>query len=111
MKNRNITILHGGIQNKIKLNSSTKKKYLERLLWIRTLNENGDPEKLDISGVKPFDETEENPDLSLKSASTRVMHLQHSGSICWDELYDGNQGFIVYGPASDSKKNKIRNRH
>lgn len=69
IKINNLTILHAGIINNIKLESATKKE-LEKILWIRKLDEN---QKL----ISLIDES-----LNYKF---------------WSEYYDGNQGFIIYG--------------
>jgi bis(5'-nucleosyl)-tetraphosphatase (symmetrical) len=66
---KNITILHGGIQNHQNLNNLTKKEK-SKLLRMRYL----DSEDNFITYGK------ENED-----------------SIFWADVYDGNQGFIVYG--------------
>jgi len=65
----NLTLLHAGITNNINLETA-KKKDLEKILWIRTLNEN---QKI----------------LSLYDDNTT--------SKLWSEYYDGNQGTIIYG--------------
>jgi bis(5'-nucleosyl)-tetraphosphatase (symmetrical) len=65
----NLTLIHAGIVNKIDLDSS-KKRDIEKILWIRTLDQNQKPVSLydDINGAKN-----------------------------WSEYYNGTQGIIVYG--------------
>ena len=65
----NLTLLHAGITNNINLQTATKKE-LEKLLWIRYLKQ-------------------ENTPLSLGS--------EDETSKYWAELYNGQQGIIVYG--------------
>ena len=65
----NLTLLHAGITNNIDLQTATKKE-LEKLLWIRYLKK-------------------ENTPLSLGS--------EDETSKYWAELYNGQQGIIVYG--------------
>ena len=69
LKYENITILHGGLQNHLNLNDITKK------------------EKSKILRMRYID-TENNYIAYGKEDNT---------SIFWADLYDGNQGFIVYG--------------
>ena len=65
----NLTLVHAGLTNKIDLDTATKKE-LEKILWIRTLDEN-------------------QKTLSLGSR-------KHTAKF-WSEYYDGNQGIVVYG--------------
>jgi len=80
MKIDNLTLVHAGITNKIELETA-KKKDLEKVLWIRTLDEN-------------------QKTLSLNSDNLNAKF--------WSEYYDGNQGIIVYGhqPFNDVKIDK-----
>ena len=64
-----LTLVHAGILNNIDLETANKKE-LEKLLWIRYLKDDNVPLALGKE-----DET----------------------SKFWGELYDGKQGFIVYG--------------
>ncbi len=65
----NITILHGGLQNSMKLEELTKREQ-QKVLRLRYLDQDG-------HFVAYGNETEE--------------------SIFWADVYDGDQGFIVYG--------------
>jgi len=69
MKIDNLTLLHAGLINKIDLKIA-KKRDLEKILWIRTVDTN---QKI----------------LSLNDSK--------KSSILWSEFYNGNQGVIVYG--------------
>lgn len=69
IKMDNLTILHAGITNKIDLDTA-KIKELEKLLWIRTLDEN-------------------QKTLSFDSGNEEAKS--------WTEYYDGNQGIVIYG--------------
>lgn len=71
----NLTVLHAGITNSINLEVA-KKKELEQVLRIRTLDEN---QKM----------------LSLGQITWNAQF--------WSECYDGNQGVIVYGHEAVSK--------
>jgi len=65
----NLTLVHAGLLNKIELDTAEKKD-LEYLLWVRYLKEDNIPLSLGKE-----DET----------------------SKYWAELYDGDEGFVVYG--------------
>jgi len=65
----NLTLVHAGLTNKIDLNTA-KKKELEKVLWIRTLDEN----------QKTLGLNDDNPSAKF-----------------WSEYYDGNQGIVIYG--------------
>ena len=65
----NLTLLHAGITNDIDLETAKRKK-LESVLYIRHLNPEGKW-------------------ISLKQPEVDARH--------WSEVYDGNQGLIVYG--------------
>nr|WP_275758820.1 metallophosphoesterase [Sulfurimonas sp. SAG-AH-194-C21] len=80
LKIDNLTLIHAGILNNINLENATKKE-LEKLLWIRYLKDEHTP-------------------LSLGS--------EDETSTYWSELYDGKQGFIIYGhqPFEEVKKDK-----
>ncbi|RLA78758.1 MAG: protein phosphatase [Epsilonproteobacteria bacterium] len=65
----NLTLIHAGLTNKIDLDTA-KKKELEKILWIRTLDEN----------QKTLSLSDDNPSAKF-----------------WSEYYDGNQGIIIYG--------------
>jgi len=65
----NVTLLHAGITNDINLETAKKRK-LESVIYIRDLDENGKWLSRDLS-----------------SQAHRF----------WAEVYDGNQGFVVYG--------------
>ena len=69
MKIDNLTLIHAGITNNINLDTTSKKE-LEKILWIRTLDEK----------QKILSLNDDNPSAKL-----------------WSEYYDGNQGIIVYG--------------
>jgi len=69
IKIENLTLVHAGLTNNIKLETA-KKKDLEKVLWIRYLKEDNIP-------------------LSLGK--------EDSTSHFWSELYDGTEGFVVYG--------------
>ena len=66
---KNVTILHGGIQNHINL-ANLSKKEIHKVLRMRYLDKNG--EYLPLNKV-------------------------HERSIFWADAYDGHEGFIVYG--------------
>jgi len=65
----NLTLLHAGITNQINL-QNTKKREIEKILWIRTLDQN---QKI----------------LSLNDTNKTAK--------LWSEFYNGNQGTVVYG--------------
>ena len=65
----NLTLIHAGLTNKIDLDTA-KKKELEKVLWIRALDEN----------QKTLSLNDDNPTSKF-----------------WSEYYDGNQGIVVYG--------------
>jgi len=65
----NLTLIHAGLTNKIELDSA-KKKELQKILWIRTLDDN-------------------QKTLSLSDDTVNAKY--------WSEYYDGNQGIVVYG--------------
>lgn len=65
----NITILHGGVQNYMDLENLSKKE-IQKILRMRYLDQNGNY-------------------LSLGQ--------ENENSIFWADIYNGNQGFIVYG--------------
>ncbi len=69
LKYKNITILHGGVQNHHNLDDITKKEK-SKILRMRYIN------------------TENN---------FIAYGKEDNNSIFWADLYDGNQGFIVYG--------------
>lgn len=69
LKFENITILHGGLQNNMNLNELSKRDR-QKILRMRYLDKNGN--------FLALDKEDEN-------------------SIFWADIYDGNQGFIVYG--------------
>ncbi len=64
-----ITVIHGGLQNSMVVESLSKREQ-QKLLRLRYLNQDG-------HFVVHGEETEE--------------------SIFWSDVYDGNQGFVVYG--------------
>jgi len=64
-----LTLVHAGLTNKIDLDTA-KKKELEKVLWIRTLDEN----------QKTLSLSDDNPNAKF-----------------WSEYYNGNQGIVVYG--------------
>ncbi|WP_320035766.1 metallophosphoesterase family protein [Halarcobacter sp.] len=65
----NLTLIHAGITNDIKLDENNQHD-LEKLLWIRKLDDNQKPVAL------------------------RDSNLNYKW---WSEYYNGNQGFIIYG--------------
>lgn len=65
----NITIVHGGLQNSMVLENLTNRDY-QKLIRLRYLDQDG-------HFVMYGDETE--------------------NSVFWADVYDGNQGFVVYG--------------
>ena len=69
MRFENITIVHGGLQNHMNLDNLSKKDK-QKILRLRYLDEN-----YEFLAYGKEDEK----------------------SIFWADLYDGNQGFIVYG--------------
>lgn len=77
MKIDNLTLIHAGLTNQIDLDTA-KRKELEKVLWIRTLDEN----------QKTLSLSDDNPSAKF-----------------WSEYYNGNQGTIVYGhePFSEVK--------
>ncbi|WP_321470681.1 metallophosphoesterase [Halarcobacter sp.] len=80
LKFGNITVLHGGLQNGIKLENLSKRDK-EKILRMRYLDEN---------------------------YNYLTYGKEDEKSIFWADIYDGNEGFIVYGHQwfEDIKKNK-----
>ncbi len=70
LKYHNLTVVHGGIFNYMKLDSSLTKEDKKYILHLRFLDKN--------YNFLPFDDFE-------------------NRYIFWSELYDGHEGFIVYG--------------
>lgn len=69
MKYENITILHGGLKNSYDLNNLTKNEK-SKILRMRYLD---------------------------KNQNFITFGKEDNDSIFWADLYDGNQGFVVYG--------------
>jgi len=80
VKYENITIVHGGLQNHMDLNTLLKRDK-EKLLRMRYLDQDG---------------------------NYLTLNKEDKDSIFWADVYDGNQGFIVYGHQwfNEVKKNK-----
>jgi len=68
-KHNDITIVHGGIQNNMNLDTLTKRER-EKILRMRYLD---------------------------KDEKYLTLNQEDKNSIFWADLYDGNQGFIIYG--------------
>ncbi len=66
----NLTILHGGIRNRVKLREDMSKKEKESLTLMRYLNKDGKP-------------------IPYKNFKDRFAF--------WSEVYNGREGFIVFG--------------
>ncbi|QCI27787.1 metallophosphoesterase [Caminibacter pacificus] len=81
LKLNHLTILHGGITNKIRLNNPPL-NIMTLLLFLREVDEN---------------------DKFLP------LNHNHPNASFWADRYDGHEGFIVYGhnPFKDVKKNKF----
>lgn len=80
LKFEDITILHGGIQNHMKLEDLSKRDK-QKILRMRYLD---------------------------KDENFLSLNKEDENSIFWTDIYDGNQGFVVYGHnwSKEVKKNK-----
>ncbi len=64
-----ITVVHGGLQNYMNLDDLSKKDY-QKILRMRYLDQNG---------------------------NYLTLGQEDDNSVFWADIYDGNQGFIIYG--------------
>lgn len=69
LKFENITVVHGGVQNHFNLEKLSKRE-IQNVLRIRYLDEEG---------------------------NFVVYGKENKNSVFWADIYDGNQGFIIYG--------------
>jgi predicted phosphodiesterase len=78
---KNITIVHGGVQNSMTLENLSKRDK-EKILRMRYLDQN---------------------------ENYLTLGNENENSIFWADIYNGNEGFIVYGhqPFKEPKKNQF----